>query len=143
MPGTRGKPRKFKKDKHFYDKFTVYLDYCGDNRKFVNIAGFCRFCEMTRETYYQQKNYYPDTYARIEIIIEDETLNTKVLSPQERMWYLKNKFPDLYKDKHEVEQHNIDDNAINKSPIEEKQELQQLLKKHNMTVLERNNSKLS
>ena len=132
--------RKFTSKTAFKDKFIEYMNYCSNEKKFPNISGFCKYCDMHRDTYYAQKEYYSDTFKKIEEILEDAVLNDHTRSPAERIFYLKNKFG--YKDKTEIEQHTTT-NEIYKTPIEEKQELQQLLKKHNMTVLEHNNSKLS
>ena len=63
-----------------------------------NIAGFCVYCDINRDTFYAQKEYYSDTFKKIQDILEDATLNAKI-NDTFKIFYLKNKFG--YKDKQE------------------------------------------
>ena len=102
----RGKPRAFKDAKAFEDKFIEYIEYCRENKRFSNIAGFCAYCHITRETFYKQKEYYSDTYNIVNDILEDEVLQDNTYRAQ---LYLKNKFG--YKDKQEIESKNTNINT--------------------------------
>jgi len=101
----RGKPRAFKDAKAFEDKFIEYIEYCRENKRFSNIAGFCAYCHITRDTFYAQKEYYSDTYNIVNDILEDEVLQDNTYRAQ---LYLKNKFG--YKDKQEIESKNTNTN---------------------------------
>lgn len=101
----RGKPRAFKDAKAFEDKFIEYITYCRENKRFSNIAGFCAYCHITRDTFYAQKEYYSDTYNIVNDILEDEVLQDNTYRAQ---LYLKNKFG--YKDKQEIESKNTNTN---------------------------------
>lgn len=101
-----GKPPIYKKPQEIADKFDEYLLYCKQEGRFANIAGFCRFLKIVRDTYYEyaKKEKYADTIKMINEILEDETLQTKVLTPAEKIFYQKNKFG--YKDKLEDDRDN-------------------------------------
>lgn len=95
----RGQPRAFETEEDFLYKFKEYIEYCKENKRFPNVAGFCSYVFITRETYYKQKEYYSDTYNIVEAILEDEVLQHNTYMAQ---LYLKNKCG--YKDKVETEQ---------------------------------------
>ncbi len=99
----KGKPRAFKTAEEFENKFMQYIKYCRDNKRFSNIAGFCAYCRVTRDTFYAQKEYYSDTYNIIQNILEDEVLQDNTYRAQ---LYLKNKFG--YTDKQELDLGNKD-----------------------------------
>jgi hypothetical protein len=101
----RGQPKAFKDAKAFEDKFIQYIEYCRENKRFSNIAGFCAYCHITRETFYKQKEYYSDTYNIVNDILEDEVLQDNTYRAQ---LYLKNKFG--YKDRQEVESKTVNTN---------------------------------
>ena len=92
----KGQPRTFKDEKEFLNKFLEYIEYCKENKRFPNVAGFCAHLLITRENFYAQKNYYSDTYNIVNDILEDEVLQDNTYRAQ---LYLKNKFD--YKDKTE------------------------------------------
>ena len=97
----RGKPRKFKTSKDFYDKFKEYVNYCNDEHRLPNIAGFCVWADINRDTFYDQKAFYFDTYKKIEEMLEDEALNNKFTNDTLKIFYMKNKCG--YKDKQEID----------------------------------------
>jgi hypothetical protein len=103
--GEKGRPRAFETAEAFESKFKEYIEYCVDKKRFANIAGFCAYCHITRETLYKQKEYYSDSYNKVMDILEDEVLQDNTYRAQ---LYLKNKFG--YKDKQEIESHNINEN---------------------------------
>jgi hypothetical protein len=98
--------RAFKDDKAFSDSFKKYIDKCIKEELFANIAGFCVFADITRETYYKQKDYYSDTFKKIENSLENCTLQDK--NTTRAIFYLKNKFG--YADKQEIESKNVNHN---------------------------------
>jgi hypothetical protein len=121
----RGQPRSFKTAEDFEKRFKEYIQYCIDNKRFSNIAGFCAYCHITRETLYKQKEYYSDTYNIVMDILEDEVLQDNTYRAQ---LYLKNKFG--YKDKQEVEStnHNLNDDITNLPPDKVRDRIKELNK---------------
>ena len=77
----------------------TYIDHCRDDGRMPNIAGFCAFNDITRETFYKQNDYYSDTFKKIQNYLEDEAINAK--NTTMGIFYLKNKFN--YRDKQEIE----------------------------------------
>ena len=96
--GTKGRPRAFKDEKEFLDKFKEYIEYCKSTDRFPNVAGFCSYLLITRDTFYAQQEYYSDTYNIVNAILEDEVLQHNTYMAQ---LYLKNKCG--YKDKVEMD----------------------------------------
>ncbi len=103
----KGQPRKFKTDKEFLEKFNKYIKDCEKREKLPNVAGFCVYSLMTRETFYKQKEYYSDTFDIVNSSLEDNALNNKTVSPTILSLYLKNKCN--YADK--VENNNTNTNT--------------------------------
>lgn len=93
--------RTFKDADEFYKTFIEYIEDCSIREKLPNVAGFCRWCHMNRDTYYAQKDYYSDTFKEIEEILEDEAINNKFTNDTLKIFYLKNKCG--YRDKHEID----------------------------------------
>ena len=85
----RGQPRTFKDAQEFLDKFQKYITHCKKSKRFPNVAGFCAYLLITRDTFYAQKEYYSDTYNIVNDILEDEVLQDNTYRAQ---LYLKNKF---------------------------------------------------
>lgn len=94
-------PRAFKTEKDFKNKFNEYIKYCNDNKRLPNVAGFCVYCDINRDTYYAQNDYYSDAFKKTNDILEDEALNNKYTSDTLKIFYMKNKCG--YKDKQEQE----------------------------------------
>lgn len=99
----RGKPRKFETAQQLMDAYKEYIDYCIENDRFPNIAGFCAYHNITRDTFYMCKEYYPDTYNIVNDKLEDEVLQFNDYRAQ---LYLKNKFG--YRDRQETANVNYD-----------------------------------
>lgn len=91
--------RKFKDKNKFINTFRQYIQICKDKQELPNIAGFCVFCEMNRDTFYAQEKYYSDTFKKVNDILEDATINSKDINDTFKIFYLKNKFG--YRDKQE------------------------------------------
>ena len=96
----KGHPRSFPTEQDFKNKFDEYIDYCIKNERLANIAGFCVFANISRETFYNQEEYYFDTYKRIQNVLEDYTINAKI-NDTFKIFYMKNKFN--YKDRTELD----------------------------------------
>lgn len=93
--------RAFKTKEIFIDKFREYIDNCASEEKLPNIAGFCVYCDITRETFYAQEEYYSDTFKKVNDILEDATINSKNINDTFKIFYMKNKFG--YKDKQDID----------------------------------------
>jgi hypothetical protein len=102
----KGQPRSFPTDKDFKDKFIEYIQYCNKKERFPNIAGFCAFTDITRDTYYAQQEYYSDTYNKTRQILEDEVWQDNSYRSQ---LYLKSVFG--HKDKQVIESTNVNMNT--------------------------------
>jgi hypothetical protein len=124
----KGRPKAFETAEEFEQKFIKYIEYCKENKRFANIAGFCAYCHIVRDTLYAQKEYYSDTYTIVMDILEDEVLQDNTYRAQ---LYLKNKFG--YKDRQEVEStntnHNINEDLENLPPEERQKRIDDLMKK--------------
>ena len=71
----RGKPRKFPSEEDFQQAFIDYIEHCATQKLQPNIAGFCVFCDMTKDTFYSQREYYPDCYKKVRSALEDTLIN--------------------------------------------------------------------
>jgi hypothetical protein len=91
--------RAFKTKKKFEETFINYINDCKTKTKLPNIAGFCVFANINRDTFYAQKDIYSDTFKRVNDILEDATINSKDINDTFKIFYMKNKFG--YKDKQE------------------------------------------
>lgn len=96
--------RTFKNDKEFKDTFIKYIDYCNKNERLPNVAGFCVYCDINRDTFYVQKEYYSDTFKKVNDMLEDEALNNKYTNDTLKIFYMKNKCG--YKDRQEIDNTN-------------------------------------
>jgi hypothetical protein len=117
----RGRPRIFATEQAFKDKFDEYIDFCIKNDKLANIAGFCVFADVDRETYYNQKIYYPNTFKKTQEVLEDYTINAKI-NDTFKIFYMKNKFN--YRDRQEIDQNiNANVNSYKELSVEELKKL--------------------
>lgn len=91
--------KKFQNEKEFEEKFLQYIKKCKDKKELPNVAGFSIYCDMNRDTFYAQKEYYSDTFKKVNDILEDATINCKEINDTFKIFYMKNKFG--YKDKQE------------------------------------------
>lgn len=89
----QGKPRRFPTEQDFHNAMVEYLEACATKYKhFPNVAGFCVYHDITRETFYKQKEYYSDTYKKIQDMLENAVINSSHGSDTMKIFYLKNKF---------------------------------------------------
>ena len=91
--------RKFKTSQEFENKFKNYIEDCKKKNKLPNVAGFCVFADMNRDTFYAQQEYYSDTFKKVNEILEDETINANI-NDTFKIFYMKNKFD--YKDRKDI-----------------------------------------
>ena len=103
MSEGRGYPRKFKTEKEFEEKFKEYIKYCKKNKLLANVAGFSVYMDMNQDTFYAQKEYYSETFKKVNTILEDFTINSKDVNDTFKIFYMKNKFN--YKDRQDLEHH--------------------------------------
>lgn len=94
-------PKSFKTKEDLYNKFMKYVKYCQEHERLANVAGFCAYIHINRDTFYKQKEYYEETFNELNQILEDEALNCKHLGDSRIIFYMKNKCG--YKDKQEIE----------------------------------------
>lgn len=92
--------RAFKTDKAFEDKFKEYITYCKKNKRLPNVAGFSVYADINQDTFYAQKEYYSETFKKINDMLEDEALNNKTLNDARLIFYMKNKCG--YKDRQDI-----------------------------------------
>ena len=90
LPARVSHQRKFKTEQDYQDKFLHYIAVCEERKELANIAGFCVFCDMHRDTFYMQQEYYTDTFKKIQSALEDVALNNR--NTAMGIFYLKNKF---------------------------------------------------
>jgi hypothetical protein len=104
-----GRPRAIESPEQLYEIFIEYIEECIAKSRFANTAGFRRYADIPKSTYYdyEKREEYSDTIKKMDDILEDETLNAK-MAPAEKIFYLKNKFG--YTDKQEIESKN--DNTV-------------------------------
>lgn len=114
-----GQRRIFPKEEDFLNKFKEYLDVCELKEELANIAGFCWYAEMGRSTFYEQKAFYPDTFNRINAVLEDRALNNKTVYPTVLALYLKNKcdYVEKVESRNENTNKNIDASALTDEQI--------------------------
>lgn len=93
--------RVFKTEEEFKDKFIEYIEFCDKKERLPNVAGFCVYCDINRDTFYAQQDYYSDTFKKLNDMLEDEALNNKYTNDTLKIFYMKNKCG--YKDRQEQE----------------------------------------
>ena len=96
--------RIFPTEEDFYNKFMEYIDYCKREEYLPNVAGFCAYVKMDRETWYNMGKLYIGTFKLAQQILEDKAINAKI-GDSFRIFYMKNKFD--YRDRSEVETKNL------------------------------------
>ena len=91
--------RAFPTKEDFENKFIDYIKQCRELKELPNIAGFVVYADINRDTFYAQKEYYSDTFKKVNEILENATINSKDISDTFKIFYMKNKFG--YRDKQE------------------------------------------
>ena len=93
--------RSFKTAKDFEIKFKEYVKFCNENERMPNVAGFAVYADINQDTFYAQREYYSETFKKVNDILEDEAINNHTLNDARVIFYMKNKCG--YKDKQEQE----------------------------------------
>lgn len=91
----------FETEEDFRFIFDEYILKCKEEKELANIAGFCVFAGIGRQTYYDQEERYPYTFKRCSDVLEDRAINCKDINDTFKIFYMKNKCG--YKDKTDVE----------------------------------------
>ena len=112
--------RAFKDEDAFYNKVKEYIDYCNENERFPNVAGFSVYANINQDTFYAQKDYYSETFKKVNDLFEDSAINSKHINDTMRIFYMKNKCK--YKDKQEIE-NNVSLNSYSNLSEEELRKL--------------------
>lgn len=90
-------------EEQFEDASVRYFKYCIENDKMPNIAGLCVFIDISRDTFYEYAKRYSDTIKRTYNKIEAEWVQRlNDMGATGAIFYLKNAFRELYKDRHDV-----------------------------------------
>jgi len=116
----KGRPRAFATEVDFENKFKEYIQYCKDKKRLPNVAGFSVFANINQDTFYAQKEYYSETFKKVNDMLEDEALNNQYTNDTLKIFYMKNKCG--YKDKQEIDS-SINFNNYDKLSDEEINEL--------------------
>ena len=69
-----GQPRRFPTEDDFQQSFIAYIQHCADKQFLPNVAGFCVYADITKETFYKQQEYYSDSYKKIRQAPEDSLI---------------------------------------------------------------------
>lgn len=100
----KGNPRIFKTAEELMQAFADYIHKCMEHNQIANVAGFCVFADITRETFYKQQDYYSDAYQKIRQALEDRTVNNDK-SVAMSIFLLKNHFN--YSDRPETDSDDV------------------------------------
>ena len=96
--------KKFPTQEQFESSIVRYLTDCKTNRELPNVAGMCVSLDIGRTQFYEYAKKYPNTISRIRAHIENAWVNRLgELSPTGAIFYLKNAFRGLYKDRKETD----------------------------------------
>lgn len=121
-----GQPKHWSSPEDMERDFSRYIEDCKTEGKLPNIAGFCCFCGITRETFYAYRRDYAeffDTTKKIEQTLEEVSIQagSQARNPAFMIFYLKNKFG--WADKQEISA------SIAQNSVPSEAELEQKLKK--------------
>lgn len=104
-----GRPLAYSSGEEFEARVHEYMRSCmsKSGKKLVrmpNKAGLCLFLGISRDTYNEYKKRFPDALNTSEKLIEDEWVQRlKSSSPIGAIFYLKNAFKEIYKDRQETD----------------------------------------
>ena len=88
----KGQPRRFQTGEELENEMVEYIGWCESVGHLPNIAGFCVRCDITAETFYLQKNYYLESYQKVQALLETAVINNPKASDTMKIFYMKNKF---------------------------------------------------
>ena len=108
----KGRPKSFGSEEDFFRKVKEYIKLCNEiKHEMPNLQGFCAYSDISRDTFYAQKNYYSDTYKKVLDIFEDAILNTRFASSRVVILYLKNRYS--YENSRRIIWKNKDSGSLN------------------------------
>lgn len=98
-----GRPRRWADADAFISDVRAYITECAETGKFANVAGFCVYAHIHRDTFYAQKDAFSDTYKEANELLEEAALQSAITGypPSVLIFYLKNKCG--YKDRQEID----------------------------------------
>ena len=97
-----GRRRKFETEEDYEQAIEDYKDKVRYFREVPNKAGFCYFARISRDTYNEYRERYPDAHKELEEYIENAWIQRLAgTTPTGAIFYLKNAFRHDYKDRHE------------------------------------------
>ncbi len=70
--------RKKLKKGNLLEVAELYIAHCGEEDKFPNMAGFCRFCHMGQNDLDELGKKFPHEFDALCSVFEDEALNSDV-----------------------------------------------------------------
>lgn len=102
----KGRPPLFKNKEELRSKINEYLADCNVRKFMPNVAGFCVFIGIHRDSFYEykKKKSFSDTIKELMSSIEDSWIQ-RLAGPNATgsIFYLKNAFKDEYKDRQETD----------------------------------------
>lgn len=96
-----GRPALFPTKEDFFNAVQDYVEYCMENRRLPNKAGFCVFHGISRDSFYEyaKKPEYSDAISTFLAYVEDSWVQKLGYAHATgAIFYLKNAFKDDYKD---------------------------------------------
>lgn len=98
-----GRPRRWADADAFINDVRAYINDCAENGRFANVAGFCVYAHIHRDTFYAQKEAFSDAYKEANELLEEAALQSANTGypPSVLIFYLKNKCG--YKDRQEID----------------------------------------
>jgi hypothetical protein len=99
----KGRPMIYETEDEIEQVFRDYLEDAKKKHEMPNVAGFVVFADIGRTTFYDYQKHFPNTYERIQGILENATINARI-GDSFKQFYMKNKFG--YRDKQEIESEN-------------------------------------
>ena len=99
-----GRTPTFKNEEEFESIIARYLTDCESKQRMPNIAGACVEMDIGRTQFYEYCKKFPNTKRRFEAHIENAWVS-RLSEPGATgaIFYLKNKFRKIYKDKQETD----------------------------------------
>ena len=101
-----GRPLKYNKKEEIQEIFDRYVSDCIEKKQTLTKAGLLFYLELSRESYreYKMKPEFVDTLRKIEYLIENAWLQRLTeTGATGAIFYLKNAFKELYKDRQETD----------------------------------------
>ena len=72
-----GRPPEFETEEELAAEFSEYMYYCMQYERIPNAKGFCVFADISRTIFYDQEKRFPNTFEKIQFVLEDNTINSR------------------------------------------------------------------